>query len=55
MSNNVYTKTIDNHVLEAVTGGTGGEKPKPVIPNYGGTRYTADWWAKWNASQAGQR
>ena len=50
--------TIDPHALNAVTGGTGGNKPEPVkpaIPNYGGMRYTADWWAKYNASPAGQR
>ena len=41
----------------AVTGGAGG-KPQPVkpaIPNFGGLRYTADWWAKYNASEAGSR
>ncbi|HEY5922423.1 MAG TPA: hypothetical protein VIV11_12165 [Kofleriaceae bacterium] len=51
------TNTIDPRSLDTVTGGAGGkpEPVKPAIPNFGGMRYTADWWAKYNASQAGQR
>jgi hypothetical protein len=48
-------KTIDRSTLDLVTGGASGPAPvKPVIPNFGGSRYSADWWAKYNASPAGQ-
>lgn len=51
----MHIKTIDLQALANVTGGAGGPAPvKPVIPNYGGSRYTADWWSKYNASPAGQ-
>lgn len=51
----MHIKTLDLHALSTVTGGVSGPAPvKPVVPNFGGSRYSADWWAKYNASPAGQ-
>jgi hypothetical protein len=50
--------TIELSTLDLVTGGVNGPAPvkpvQPAIPNFGGTRYSADWWSKFNASPAGQ-
>jgi hypothetical protein len=55
LGNGMHIKTLDLHALRTVTGGVNGPAPiKPTIPNFGGSRYSADWWAKYNASPAGQ-
>jgi hypothetical protein len=48
-------QTITLHALATVTGGNGPKPPvQPVIPNFGGSRFSADWWKQFNNSDAGK-
>ena len=48
-------QTIDPSELITVTGGQGGDKPKPVIPNHGHPQHSAAWWEIRRAQQAGAK